>query len=151
MRNLETSVTLVTVTTLKIIGLRINLVPDTIPKSCVTEEPSRLCTKLMDALQVSIIDSVSTPLTHTPMSAILRSLNLWIKGCVKSHAFLLRHRGCFPSPSVRAPASQRTILSKNTSSSVHLKEQITTELPFKMRFFFHHKLDILLLYIYRFK
>ena len=34
--------------------------------------------------------------------------------------FLLRRRACFPSPSARAPASQRTILSKNTSSSVEL-------------------------------
>ena len=54
-------------------------------------------------------------------SIVLRSLDLWIKGCVKivkSRAFLLRRRACFPSPSARAPASQRTILSKNTSSSV---------------------------------
>ena len=52
------------------------------------------------------------------LRSVLRSLGLWIKGCVKSRAFLLRRRACFPSPSARAPASQRTILSKNTSSSV---------------------------------
>ena len=52
---------------------------------------------------------------------VLRSVDLWIKGCVKSLAFfLLRRRACFPSPSARAPASQHTILSKNTSSSVLL-------------------------------
>ena len=34
---------------------------------------------------------------------VLRSVDLWIKGCVKSHAFLLR-RACFPSPSTRVDA-----------------------------------------------
>ena len=36
---------------------------------------------------------------HCIFTRILRSVNLWIKGCVKSRAFLLRRRACFPSPS----------------------------------------------------
>ena len=51
---------------------------------------------------------------------ILRSVDLWIKGCVKSRAFLLC-RACFPSPSAQAPASQRTVLSTDTSSSVDVE------------------------------
>ena len=35
---------------------------------------------------------------------VLRSVDLWIKGCVKSCAFLLRRRTCFPSPSSRVHA-----------------------------------------------
>ena len=50
---------------------------------------------------------------------LLRSVDLWIKGCVKSRAFLLRRRTCFPSPSACARTSQRTVLSTNTSSSLH--------------------------------
>ena len=34
--------------------------------------------------------------------SILRSVDLSIKGCVKSRAFLLRSRACFPSPSAHA-------------------------------------------------
>ena len=52
------------------------------------------------------------------VGTVLKSVDLWIKGCVKSRAFLLRHRACFPYPSARAPASQCTDISTNTSSSV---------------------------------
>ena len=54
------------------------------------------------------------------MRHLLRSVDLWIKGCVKSRAFLLRRCACFPSPSACARASQRTVLSTNTSSSVNI-------------------------------
>ena len=37
-------------------------------------------------------------------AALLRSVDLWIKGCVKCHAFLLRRRACFPSPFARVHA-----------------------------------------------
>ena len=46
---------------------------------------------------------------------VLRSVDLWIKGSVKSRTFLLRRRACFPSPS---GASHGTLLSRNTSGSV---------------------------------
>ena len=32
-------------------------------------------------------------------SVLQRSVDLWIKGSIKSRAFLLRRRACFPSPS----------------------------------------------------
>ena len=54
----------------------------------------------------------------SPSRTLLRSLDLWIKGCVKSRAFLLRRLACFPSPSARAPANQRKLLSKITCGSV---------------------------------
>ena len=68
------------------------------------------CLRVLQGLWLEIHDLL--------LDEVLRSLDLWIKGCVKSRAFLLLRRACFPSPSARAPASQRTILSKNTSSSV---------------------------------
>ena len=43
--------------------------------------------------------------------------------------FLLRRRACFPSPSARAPASQRKFLSKNTCSSVVLCDVWLTLTP----------------------
>ena len=49
---------------------------------------------------------------------LLRSVDLWIKGCVKSRAFLLRRRACFPSPSARILARRQTFLSTNSSTSV---------------------------------
>ena len=35
---------------------------------------------------------------------VLRSVDLWIKGCVKSSVLMLRRRACFPSPSARVHA-----------------------------------------------
>ena len=48
-----------------------------------------------------------------PIRPVLRSIDLWIKGCVKSRAFLLRHHARFPSLS---GAASQTSLSTNTST-----------------------------------
>ena len=48
---------------------------------------------------------------------------------MKSRAFLLRRRACFPSPSARAPASQRQFLSKNACSSVLINQSPKLFLP----------------------
>ena len=55
---------------------------------------------------------------HMNVAQLLRSLHLWIKGCVKSCAFLLRRRAFFSSPSACVLARRRTFLSTNSSTSV---------------------------------
>ena len=55
---------------------------------------------------------------HFEGEQIHRTVDLWIRKCVKYRAFLLRHDAYFPSPS---GAASRTSLSKNTSTLVHLR------------------------------
>ena len=81
----------------------------------------RRCLRSLNGSILQGLENLTLPsFLHPSSRDVLRSLNLWIKGCVKSRAFLLRRRACFPSPSTRAraPASQRKFLSKNTCSSV---------------------------------
>ena len=80
---------------------------------CGDECVSVLCTWLVSSSSLCCFDRLCK-------KALLRSVDLWIKGRVKSRAFLLRRRACFPSPSARVFARRRTFLSTNTSTSVLL-------------------------------
>ena len=53
---------------------------------------------------------------------LLRSVDLWIKGCMKSCAFLLRRRACFPSPS--ECASTHRFIHKYLQLSIFLGQEV---------------------------
>ena len=62
---------------------------------------ARCRTRILEAMVLKLKNGSIVHVFFSLQLSVLRSVYLWIKGCVKSRAFLLRRRARFPSPSER--------------------------------------------------
>ena len=77
-----------------------------------------LLTLLRRAFSPNLFLNLTQSYKFLPAAAgLLRSVDLWIEGCMKYRAFMLRCRACFPSPSERRAT---THVPRNLHLSVHL-------------------------------